>query len=132
MYTATEGGVAVKGKDVIVVRGTQAFAIWAAAEQSAFEIQTSKIERLISSFTLREPMGTDGVSRQDSSFLLGGTILTLDPALSEGSAAGHVGSIFSGLVALDRNLNQSQSGIYIDTGLGSTANTVIPAHAGIQ
>ena len=29
-------------------------------------------------------------------------------------------------------LNQSQSGIYIDTGLGSTANTVIPAFAGIQ
>ena len=29
-------------------------------------------------------------------------------------------------------LNQSQSGIYIDTGLGSTANTVFPANAGIQ
>ncbi len=27
---------------------------------------------------------------------------------------------------------QSQSGIYIDTGLGSAANTVIPADAGIQ
>ncbi len=34
--------------------------------------------------------------------------------------------VFGGL------LNQSQSGIYIDTGLGSTANTVIPANAGIQ
>ena len=31
-----------------------------------------------------------------------------------------------------KDLNQSQSGIYIDTGLGSTANTVIPANAGIQ
>ena len=30
------------------------------------------------------------------------------------------------------HLNQSQSGIYIDTGLGSAANTVIPANAGIQ
>ena len=29
-------------------------------------------------------------------------------------------------------LNQSQSGIYIDTGLGSPANTVFPANAGIQ
>ena len=29
-------------------------------------------------------------------------------------------------------LNQSQSGIYVDTGLGSAANTVIPANAGIQ
>ena len=29
-------------------------------------------------------------------------------------------------------LNQSQSGIYIDTGLDSAANTVIPANAGIQ
>ena len=31
-----------------------------------------------------------------------------------------------------RALNQSQSGICIDTGLGSTANTVIPENAGIQ
>ncbi len=28
---------------------------------------------------------------------------------------------------LGKHLNQSQSGIYIDTGLGSAANTVIPA-----
>ena len=29
-------------------------------------------------------------------------------------------------------LNQSKSGIYIDTGLGSATNTVIPENAGIQ
>ena len=29
------------------------------------------------------------------------------------------------------HLNQSQSGIYIDNGLGSAANTVIPANAGV-
>ena len=29
-------------------------------------------------------------------------------------------------------LNQSQSGIYIDAGLGNAASTVIPANAGIQ
>ena len=29
-------------------------------------------------------------------------------------------------------LNQSQSGIYIDTGLGGATNTVFPANAGIQ
>ena len=103
VFTGTEGGEVVKGKDVIVVRKGQAFAIWAVGEQNAFEGQESEIERLILSFTLREPMPF-GVSRQDSLFLLGGTILTLDPAVYEGSAAGHVGSIFSGLVALDRNL----------------------------
>ncbi len=32
----------------------------------------------------------------------------------------------------NRLLNQSQSGIYIETGLGSAANTVFPAKAGIQ
>ena len=40
-----------------------------------------------------------------------------------------------GLVFVDHYLtllNQSQSGIYIDTGLDSAANTVIPANAGIQ
>ena len=31
-----------------------------------------------------------------------------------------------------QNLNQSQSGIYIDTEFGSAANTVIQANAGIQ
>ena len=30
-----------------------------------------------------------------------------------------------------RGLNQSQGGIYIDTGLASTSNTVIPANAGV-
>ena len=29
-------------------------------------------------------------------------------------------------------LNQSHSEVYIETGLGSAANTVIPANAGIQ
>ena len=37
-----------------------------------------------------------------------------------------------GKVYVDGFLNQSQGGIYIDTGLGSAANTVIPANAGIQ
>ena len=32
----------------------------------------------------------------------------------------------------DNTLNQSQSGIYIDTGFGGTVNTVLPANAGIQ
>ncbi len=33
---------------------------------------------------------------------------------------------------IQRDLNQRQSEIYIDTRLGSAANTVIPANAGIQ
>jgi len=35
-------------------------------------------------------------------------------------------------VMLANPLNQSQGGIYIDTGLANTANTVIPANAGIR
>ena len=35
-------------------------------------------------------------------------------------------------ISSGRSLNQSQSEIYIDTGLGNAANTVIPAFAGIQ
>ena len=38
----------------------------------------------------------------------------------------------SGVRPPSAQLNQSQGGIYIDTGLGSAANTVIPANAGIQ
>jgi len=33
---------------------------------------------------------------------------------------------------MEPDLNQSQIRIYIDTGLGSAANTVMPANAGIQ
>ena len=36
--------------------------------------------------------------------------------------------VYSGMLG---GLNQSQSGIYIDNGLGSAANTVIPANAGV-
>ena len=104
IFTWTEDGVVVKGKDVVVVRGTSVYAIYALAAQDTYDRLALDIDSLISSFTLQEPMPF-GVSRQDSLFLAGGTILTLDPALYRGSAAGHVGSIFSGLVTLDRNLD---------------------------
>ena len=104
VYTGTYGGgIVLKEKEVVVVRGSQVFIVWAIAEESNFDSQSGSIDRLMSSFTLQEPLQF-GVSRQDSLFLAGGTILTLDPVKYRGGADGHVGSIFSGLVALDRDL----------------------------
>ena len=102
--TWSEDGIPVKAKDVVLVRGKEGFAIYALAEETDYERSAADIDSLISSFTLHEPMPF-GVSRQNTLYLAGGTILTLDPALHLGSAAGHVGSIFSGLVTLDRNLD---------------------------
>ncbi len=46
--------------------------------------------------------------------------------------AARVGTKRLPLAGVPGVLNQSQSGIYIDTGLASAANTVISANAGIQ
>ena len=99
----TGDGSSSKVKDVVVVRGTQAFAIYAWASESAFRSLSDEIDALITSFTFVEPMEF-GVSRKNSLFLAGGEILTLDPALYRGGAGGNVGAIFSGLVMLDKNL----------------------------
>ena len=99
----TGQGFDVKFKEVAVVRGTNGFVLHSRALPSVFEAKVDEIDSFMSGFTLQEPRPF-GVSRKDSLFLLGGEILTLDPALFWGSAGGIPGSIFSGLVALDRDL----------------------------
>ena len=103
VFGFTSGGVELRVRHVSVIRSTQYFVVEAVATTEAFEQQAEQIESLLSSFTLQEPEPF-GVSRADSLFLAGRQILTLDPALDRGSAAGVTGAIFSGLVALDNDL----------------------------
>ena len=86
-----------------VARGSQMFLIRTSAFSTGFLAQSDEIDAFTASFTL-EIAKPFGASVDDSLFLLGGTILTLDPALYQGSPAGIPGTLFSGLVRLDRDL----------------------------
>jgi oligopeptide transport system substrate-binding protein len=100
----TSNGVDLRAKQVSVIRSTQYFLIDVVANADNFLDQSDEIDALLSSFTLLDPEPY-GASRQDSLFLAAGTILTLDPALYRGSAGGIPGSLFSGLVTLDKDLH---------------------------
>ncbi len=103
VFTYKENGYAIKNKAVSVIRGTQAFTMLVYTMASTYDSTQSTIDQFTESFTLQEPKPF-GVSRQTSLFLSWGEILTLDPALFEGSPAGIVGAIFSGLVRIDKDL----------------------------
>ena len=92
-----------KRKVVSVIDGSRAFTIIVYAAPSTFKSLRSTMDRLVHSFTLVEPRPF-GVSRQTSIFYRWGEIVTLDPALGEGSPGGIIGAIFSGLVRIDREL----------------------------
>ncbi|TET41670.1 MAG: hypothetical protein E3J66_04970, partial [Dehalococcoidia bacterium] len=103
VFTYAENEYPIKRKVVSVIRGTQAFSIISYTLASTYDNARSTIEQLTNNFTLVEPRPF-GVSRQTSLFLLWGEIVTLDPALFEGSPEGIVGAIFSGLVRIDKDL----------------------------
>ena len=65
--------------------------------------QAGPIETFLASLTLEVP-APFGASQSDSLFLLGGEILTLDPALERGSPGGITGALFSGLARFDSDL----------------------------
>ncbi|MFC1995548.1 ABC transporter substrate-binding protein [Chloroflexota bacterium] len=103
VFTYTENGYAIKRKVISVIRGTQAFIAIVYTAASTYDGARGTIDQLTGSFTLveRRPFGA---SRQNSLFLSWGEIVTLDPALFEGSPEGIVGAMFSGLVRIDKNL----------------------------
>ena len=101
---STDTGLEMREQWTGVIRGTQAFLIRVATPAAEYDRLASAINAFSSSFTLEVP-APFGASRNDSLFLLGGEILTLDPALYRGSPAGIPGAIFSGLVSLDRDLD---------------------------
>jgi len=103
IFTYKEDVYPIKRKVVSVIRGTQAFVVMTYSLASTYDTAQSTIDQLVRSFTLEEPKPF-GASRQTSLFLAWGDIVTLDPALFEGSPAGIVGAIFSGLVRIDRDL----------------------------
>ncbi|MCI0828229.1 MAG: peptide ABC transporter substrate-binding protein [Chloroflexi bacterium] len=100
---AAEAGLQVREHWTAIVRGTQLFLIRVVTPAAEYDRLAGAINAFASSFTLEAP-APFGASQDDSLFLAGGEILTLDPPLYRGSPAGVPGAIFSGLVRLDREL----------------------------
>lgn len=103
MFAFKSGDTVLKMKTTSVLRGTQALVLRAYGPTSIYDAGAGAINQLSDSLTLIEPRPF-GVSRQDSLFLPGGEIVTLDPAKSEDGPGGIVSAIFSGLVKYDTSL----------------------------
>ena len=86
-----------------IIRGSQVFLLRVIAEEEMWPAVQPYANVYIDSFALQTPKPF-GAAREDSLFQYWGEIVTLDPALSRSGAGDLIGSIFSGLVKLDTNL----------------------------
>ena len=99
-----DGDRLVKGKDVLVLRGTQLFHLSAADWAADFEGHLDVIDQVVYSFRLEESR-PEGISPKEALTLFDIGPVTLDPAVSQESTSHlYIMHIFSGLVALDHDL----------------------------
>ena len=103
MATTQESGTVTFEVWTVVVRGSQVFLLRVRTEEESWPAVQPQANAFTDSFTLQTPMPF-GAAREDSLFQYWGEIVTLDPALSRQGAGALVGSIFSGLVKLDTDL----------------------------
>ena len=103
MATTQESGTVTFEVWTVVVRGSQVFLLRVRTEEESWPAVQPQANAFTDSFTLLTPMPF-GASREDSLFQYWGEIVTLDPALSRRGAGDLVGSIFSGLVKLDTDV----------------------------
>ena len=103
MATTQESGTVTFEVWTVVVRGSQVFLLRVRTEEESWPAVQPQANAFTDSFTLLTPMPF-GASREDSLFQYWGEIISIDPALSRQGAGDLVGSIFSGLVKLDTDL----------------------------
>ena len=103
MATTQESGTVTFEVWTVVVRGSQVFLLRVRTEEESWPAVQPQAKAFTDSFTLLTPMPF-GASREDSLFQYWGEIISIDPALSRQGAGDLVGSIFSGLVKLDTDL----------------------------
>ncbi len=104
VFTWVQYGTWGKGKVVFLIRGTQAFIIWAYSERQDFDQNRGTIDRIIYSFRLEEP-APYGIPRSECLTLYDTGPITLDPALSrEAGSHLYIVQIFSGLVSFDQSM----------------------------
>jgi oligopeptide transport system substrate-binding protein len=85
------------------VRGSSWVVLQVSIAVSDHEAKLAQIDEFVSSFAWETPTPY-GASKDDSLFLAGGEIRTIDPVQDRGSAGGIATEIFSGLVVLDTNI----------------------------
>ena len=104
VFTWVEGGIQGKGRMVFLIRGSQAFIIWAYSTEQDFDQNEATIDRIISSFHLEEP-APYGIPRDECLTLYDIGPITLDPALARESSSNlYIMQIFSGLLAFDQDM----------------------------
>ena len=103
MVYRQETGPVIVNLWTVVVRGSQVFLLSVQTTEGLWPDVEAKANSFVDSFTLKPPL-IFGVSIEDSLFQYWGEIVSLDPALSRQGAGDIVGSIFSGLVKLDGDL----------------------------
>ena len=86
-----------------IIRGSQVFLLRVITEEEMWPAVQPYSNVYIDSFILQSPI-IFGAAQHDSLFQYWGEIVTLDPALSRQGAGDLIGSIFSGLVRLDTDL----------------------------
>ena len=101
-YTREDGTVSFQVWTTII-RGSQLFLLRVIAEEETWPAVQPYANAYMDSFVLRSPI-IFGAALHDSLFQYWGEIVTLDPALSRSGAGDLIGSIFSGLVRLDTDL----------------------------
>lgn len=104
VFTWVGDNVTMKAKFIFVVRGSQAFQVYAVAPRSDFDRNASTIDEVLNSFRLEEPRPF-GVARSQALTLYDTGPTTLDPSISrESSSHAFIAHLFGGLATLDKDL----------------------------
>lgn len=105
VFTWTSSGATLKAKMIFILRGTQAFQVYAMAPSADYDRNAEIMDDILYTFELADPMPF-GVARSQALTIFDSSPTTLDPAISrESGSHAYVVEVFSGLVALDAKLN---------------------------
>ncbi|MFC2038195.1 ABC transporter substrate-binding protein [Chloroflexota bacterium] len=101
--TVSYQGQLMKQRFIILVSGSRMFSFTFSGTKAAVDSQAGSINRLVRSFEASSP-DTTGYNKNETLFLWGGEIATLDPTRALSTPEGYIGAIFSGLVKNDKDL----------------------------
>lgn len=105
VFTWTSSGATLKAKMIFIMRGTQAFQVYAMAPLADYDRNAEILDDILYTFELEEPRPF-GVARSQALTVFDASPTTIDPAISrESGSHAYVVEVFSGLVALDAKLN---------------------------
>lgn len=105
VFTWVSDNANLKGKMLFLLRGSQAFQVYAIAPRADFEANVKTIDEILYSFRLEEP-SPFGIKRNEALTIFDVSPTTLDPAIArEANSHTYIVKVLGGLVALDEELN---------------------------